>query len=78
MSLPSLPFAALEQLNRRLRQSALFAPIERGAAVLPLLGRDVAIERAGIRTPLWALDALQGRLLASCGAWRVPSPAPVR
>ncbi|AKM12170.1 hypothetical protein AB433_18695 (plasmid) [Croceicoccus naphthovorans] len=76
VSASSLPFAALEQLNRRLRQSALFAPIERGAAVLPLLGRDVAIERAGIRTPLWALDALQGRLLASCGAWRVPLPCP--
>ena len=72
----SLPFAALEHLNRRLRQSALFAPVESGAAVLPLLGRDVAIERAGIRTPLWALDALLGRLLASCGAWRVPLPCP--
>lgn len=71
-----LPFASLEQLNRRLRQSALFAPVERGAAVLPLLGRDVAIERAGIRTPLWALDALLGRLLASCGAWRAPLPCP--
>ena len=71
-----LPFATLEQLNRRLRQSALFAPVERGAAVLPLLGRDVAIERAGIRTPLWALDALLGRLLASCGAWGVPLPCP--
>ncbi|GGN46385.1 hypothetical protein GCM10011349_13490 [Novosphingobium indicum] len=71
-----LPFAALEQLNRRLRQSALFAPVERGAAVLPLLDRDVAIERAGIRTPLWALDALLGRLLASCCTWRVPLPCP--
>lgn len=75
-STSSLPFAALEQLNRSLRQSALFAPVERGAAVLPLLGRDVAIERAGIRTPLWALDALLGHLLASCGAWRVPLPCP--
>lgn len=77
-SASSLPFGSLEQLNRRLRQSALFAPVERGAAVLPLLGRDVAIERAGIRTPLWALDALLDRLLASCGTWRAPSPAPVR
>lgn len=75
-SASSLPFAALERLNRRLRQSALFAPVERGAAVLPLLGRDLAIERAGIRTPLWALDALLGRLLAPCGAWRVPLPCP--
>lgn len=75
-SASSLPFAALEQLNRRLRQSALFAPVERGAALLPLLGRDVAIERAGIRTPLWALDALLGRLLTSCEAWRVPLPCP--
>ncbi|PEQ12538.1 hypothetical protein B2G71_11800 [Novosphingobium sp. PC22D] len=75
-SASSLPFASLEQLNRRLRKSALFAPVERGAAVLPLLGRDVAIERAGIRTPLWALDALLGRLLASCCTWRVPLPCP--
>ena len=75
-SASSLPFAALEHLNRRLRQSALFAPVERGATVLPLLGRDVAIERAGIRTPLWVLDALLGRLLTSCEAWRVPLPCP--
>lgn len=75
-SASSLPFAALEQLNRRLRQSALFAPVERGAAVLPLLGRGVAIERAGIRTPLWALDALLGHLLTSCEAWRVSLPCP--
>lgn len=71
-----LPFAALARLNDDLRRSALFAPVERGAVPLPLAGRQLSIERAGPRTPLWAIDALLGVLAVSCGTWRLALPCP--
>lgn len=75
-STPGLPFAALARLNDDLRRSALFAPVERGAVPLPLGGRQLSIERAGLRTPLWAIDALLGLLAVSCGTWRLALPCP--
>jgi len=71
-----LPFPALTRLIALLRQDPLFAPLEREIRTLALDGRDVTIEQAAQRTPLWAVDAAVGYLLASSGTWRHALPCP--
>ncbi|MBW4655695.1 MAG: hypothetical protein KME20_22040 [Kaiparowitsia implicata GSE-PSE-MK54-09C] len=71
-----LPFPALARLNALLCQDPLFAPVERGLRTFSLGGRDVTIEQTAPRTPLWAVDAALGLLLALAGTWRHALPCP--
>ena len=73
---PPLPFAGLGRLHILLRTEPLFAPVERAVRSFTLGQRQVAIEQAAPRTPLWAVDASLGRLLAACGAWQLALPCP--
>ena len=72
----ALPFAGLARLNALLRADALFAPVERAVRSFSLGGRDVAIEQAAPRTPLWAVDAALGQLLVAAGTWARALPCP--
>jgi len=71
-----LPFAGLSQLGALLREEPLFAPMDREARVLSLAGRDVSVEQSAPRTPLWAVDARLGLLLAAYGSCRLALPFP--
>lgn len=71
-----LPFAGLTRLHALLRQDPLFAPVERAMRAFSFGGRDVAIEQTPPRTPLWAVDAVLGRVMTACGAWRLSLPCP--
>ena len=71
-----LPFASLSRLGDLLRQDPLFAPLDRELRVLSLVGRNVSIERSALRTPLWAIDARLGQLLAAGGSCRIALPFP--
>lgn len=71
-----LPFAGLARLHALLHADPLFAPLERAVQIRSLGNRAVAIEQAAPRTPLWAVDASLGRLLAACGAWQLALPCP--
>ena len=71
-----VPFAALSQLYAALRQSEAFAPVSRETIALPLGGHSVAIERAGTRTPLWAIDLSLGQLLLTAEVLRPALPLP--
>lgn len=75
-SVTALPFSGLARLHALLRQDPLFAPVERGLRTFSLGGRDVTIEQAAPRTPLWAVDAVLGRVMTECGAWRLALPCP--
>ena len=59
-----------------LRQSEAFAPVSRETIALPLGGHSVAIERAGPRTPLWAIDLSLGQLLLTAEVLRPALPLP--
>lgn len=72
----ALPFTGLARLYALLRADPLFAPLERAVQIRSLGNRTVAIEQAAPRTPLWAVDASLGRLLAACGAWQLALPCP--
>jgi len=73
---PPLPFAGLGHLYALLRADPLFAPVERAVRSFSLGGREVAVEQAAPRTPLWAVDAALGRLLTACGVWQLALPCP--
>ncbi|API61506.1 hypothetical protein BSL82_18900 (plasmid) [Tardibacter chloracetimidivorans] len=66
---PPLPFAGLARLHALLRADPLFAPLERAVRSFSFGGREVAVEQAAPRTPLWAVDAALGRLLSASGTW---------
>lgn len=72
----ALPFTGLARLNALLRADPLFAPVERAVRSFSFSEREVAIEQAAPRTPLWAVDATLGRVLSACGTWRLPLPCP--
>jgi len=72
----ALPFAGLARLNALLRAEPLFAPLERGSRTFSFGGREVAIEQTAPRTPLWAVDAALGLLLALGGTWTRSLPCP--
>ena len=72
----ALPFTGLARLSALLRADPLFAPVERTVRSFSFSGREVAIEQAAPRTPLWAVDAALGRVLSACGTWRLPLPCP--
>ncbi|EIZ77160.1 hypothetical protein WSK_4299 [Novosphingobium sp. Rr 2-17] len=72
----ALPFSGLARLHALLHQDPLFAPVERGLRTFSLGGRDVTIEQAAPRTPLWAVDAVLGRVMTECGAWQLSLPCP--
>ncbi len=72
----ALPFAGLARLNALLRADPLFAPVERAVRSFSLGGREVAVEQAAPRTPLWAVDAALGRVLSASGTWVHAIPCP--
>jgi|TARA_R110000782_G_scaffold259575_1_gene350166 hypothetical protein len=71
-----LPFAGLARLQALLCADPLFAPVERAVRSFTLGQRQVAIEQAGQRTPLWAVDAALGRVMTACGTWARALPCP--
>jgi hypothetical protein len=72
----ALPFAGLARFNTLLRADPLFAPVERAVRSFSLGGREVAVEQAAPRTPLWAVDAALGRVLSASGTWVHALPCP--
>ncbi|MBB3941754.1 hypothetical protein GGR39_003435 [Novosphingobium fluoreni] len=71
-----LPFKALIRLNALLAADQMFAPLEQGARMLGISGRDIAVDQPAPPTPLWAVDLALGSILTSAGILRPALPMP--
>ncbi|MFD2400772.1 hypothetical protein, partial [Novosphingobium soli] len=71
-----LPSAVLQDIGNRMGRSARFAPPERSVAPVALGRRVAALERRGLPSPHWAVEALLGERLRRDGFLPCALPCP--